>query len=452
NDLFNEDFYRDILGWDTTNVWDVSNVQNGELPTLKSALDNNNNITLESNISTSEELIEKLSSNPFGNYKLTENIDLNSYKDGESVITTEFLGSLNGNEKTITGLNSPLFKKVNNATIENLIINGAYIDKAEENVGILSKQGSNSKISNVSITNSTVIGLKKVGGLFGYDNGSTIKQVSFSGDVKSTNGFVGGLLGVKERGQVSNSYAIGTLEGHGDRVGGFVGQGNNGIVVQNCFTKVNVNHIGGGMAGGFVGSSWSGATSRYENNISLGDITNGRKFDGESHLPTITANNINSYEYESSLGTSNNTVDNIALNGKINIATREMVTNPSFYLDILGWDTTNVWDVTKVSLGEIPTLKSNLDNSNEGSIISFEISNLDDNKETIINDIKEENGSRDIIEEDLQLEDGVNSEEEKDKGEDNEIKLDDEKVDESIDETMNGGIDENLEESINGII
>ena len=117
--------------------------------------------------------------------------------------------------------------------------------------------GNNGTITNLGITNSTIIGYGSYsGGLAGYSCGE-INKCLYSGKVSSTHQCVGALLG-GNWGTVNNCFTIGDVSGQG-YIGGLVG--NNANIISNSYSSCSVNgdNIGGisGYGNNQVNSFWN---------------------------------------------------------------------------------------------------------------------------------------------------------------------------------------------------
>ena len=80
-------------------------------------------INEEVQISTAEQFIEVLNNATWGNYTITKDLDFSSISTTESAyVNKTFVGRINGNGHTITGLTKPLFSEVVYGEIQNLTI------------------------------------------------------------------------------------------------------------------------------------------------------------------------------------------------------------------------------------------------------------------------------------------------------------------------------------------
>jgi len=127
-------------------------------------------------------------------------------------------------------------------------------------------------IENVSLKGASVSGVKDVGGIVGTAVYSTIRNVSFSGEVHGggTGGYdncAGGIVGTLERSTIENAYNDGTIEGAG-AVGGIVGYVVSHSTVQNVRNEGKV--LGNEMLGGIAGTVEE--SSRIQNALQTGTV------------------------------------------------------------------------------------------------------------------------------------------------------------------------------------
>jgi hypothetical protein len=189
--------------------------------------------------------------------------------------------------------------------IRNLFINRSD----EDDVGLFSALEQSGVIKNIGVTNATVIGQDRVGGLVGANwDGGTVSNSYYSGSVTGSNHHyhVGGLLGGNEGtltnshstgsvtggewmgglvgtnvGTVSNSYSSSSVTGNGDLIGGLGGV--NVGTVNNSYSTGNVTgHLG---VGGLVGANGYGDPGTVSNSYSTGSVT------GESYVGGLVGGN-----------------------------------------------------------------------------------------------------------------------------------------------------------------
>ncbi|WP_430010065.1 beta strand repeat-containing protein, partial [Methylophaga lonarensis] len=225
------------------------------------------------------------------NFELSNNIDLSSITNWTPIgnSTTNFVGNLYGNNKTISNLTinttsnlQGLFGIVgNNATISNLTLSDVDI-RAGSLVGGLAGSvfGANTVIDNVSVSGTVVSdnntnSATQAGGLVG-SNASTIRNSTSSVNVTGSTQ-VGGLVGfnTSSNAKIETSYATGTVTANGASIsfpvaGGLVGKNQLGTIENSYATSsVNVTTIENSTAGGLVGETAMGSIT---NSYAIGSV------------------------------------------------------------------------------------------------------------------------------------------------------------------------------------
>ena len=141
-------------------------------------------------------------------------------------------------------------------TIANLYINRAN----EDDVGLFGASSAG-RIQGVGLVSANVTGGKYVGGLVGYNSGSTISDSYATGSVTGTGDRVGGLIGYSFVGTITASYATGSVSG-ANYVGGLVGYGSRGAITGSYATGSVTGT--GDRVGGLIGYSFVGTiTANY---------------------------------------------------------------------------------------------------------------------------------------------------------------------------------------------
>jgi len=239
--------------------------------------------------------LDTIRDNLDGNHKLMNNLDSSTpgYEELASPTANEELGwqPIGTKDDGFTGsLDGQGYE------IRDLFINRP----AEDDVGLFSGLDQAGVIKNISLTNATVIGQDRVGGLAGhnyigavnnsYSTGSVIGDYMVGGlvgeniegsvshsysdsDVSAISGEVGGLLGSIYLSTVSNSYSTGSVNGP-DVVGGLLGV-NVDSTVSNSYSigSVTGTYIVGGLVGvngGTLSNSYS--TGSVTGNSSVGGL------------------------------------------------------------------------------------------------------------------------------------------------------------------------------------
>ena len=342
-------------------------------------------------ISDAKKFVETLSSNSKANIILDDNIDLSGYKSSTSIIKNTFSGSIDGNNKKISGNVLPIFGLLSGAKIENLTIENSNIKANYSEVGSLARVIENSSISNVIIKkaninasknkkvgvvagyisntdfkdvhviNGKVIGGQRVGGLIGYvDNNSNIEECSVTATITASNSVVGLFVGETYESVLDNNYAVGDINvsNNVNDIGGFIGYVNNSQIRYN-YTKVVMNTPKN--SGGFVGQVVGNAD--IQNNISFSLSKKGYKFDGRTDISVInTPGYTNNYELDDALG-NNSSIRHESLKTKIISINSNKITEDLFINENkLSWSS-DIWNVSDVSSGGLPKLKAHDPNS-----------------------------------------------------------------------------------------
>jgi filamentous hemagglutinin family protein len=184
--------------------------------------------------------LQLMAMNLAGNYALASNIDLSTYNNFISVGagSAHFTGSLYGNGYTISGLTL-------NGT-------GNYVGLIGYNAGT---------ITNLGLTNASVVGNAYATGVVAGWNQGTISGVNVSGSLSGGGDHMGGLTGVNA-GTISNSSTTLTL-GTGAWSGGGLSGYNSGTI--NGSISATTLNSSGQVAGGLVGFNAHGAISSSSN-------------------------------------------------------------------------------------------------------------------------------------------------------------------------------------------
>jgi len=140
---------------------------------------------------------------------------------------------------------------------QNHIIDGLYINHNGNYAALFYITGAG-QIENLKLTNETIIGIGYVGGLVGYNSGTTINNVTVNVDITASSTRVGGLVG-SSRANITNSRATGSITSSVGMLGGFVGYKGGGTI-SGSSANVNITLTGDDLdqVGGFVGYDHSG--------------------------------------------------------------------------------------------------------------------------------------------------------------------------------------------------
>lgn len=331
-------------------------------------------------IESVQDFMDKIKANPRGYFRLQTDLDYSSIatdvKDG--YITDAFYGLLDGNNRTISGLNQALFKQLNNARIMNLKFANSTLNLSGDSHGILARTSTGrSWIENVHIGENVTITAEGhlIGGLVGYAERTTFNQISVNATINGRNN-VGGIAGEAYLSTLSDLYTAGEVTGW-TNVGGIVGHFRIGNALMNTFSQSQVNGSNVNSTGGVMGHA------RYivaRNNLSLAEGSTGYRFVGSdsSDQGYLRYNNNYIFNYAKLIDdTIRDTVDS----SQIKLVTQDDLTKRDFYTESLKWDTT-IWDLSGIEEGLAPKLKSSLDSNQltllKNPIIIKEIASLDD--------------------------------------------------------------------------
>lgn len=252
-------------------------------------------------------------------YKLVDDIDMTgvTWKPWNNTKPDyNYCVDFNGNNKSISHLNYPLFYVLKASKVENLTFKDAIISITGRG-GTLAQfvQGTGTVVTNVDVDNVSVTAELYTGGLIGrVNNGSgdvaatisdcdltnttvssgannyaggiigsveyatTLTDCAFSGDVTAAGKiYVGGLVGHLSAGTISKCcYKSGTVSGDG-YLGGLVGVkvGATALSINNCYVSGNV--LGSGQrAGGILGDYDAAGTCTIENCYVSGSVKSDR--------------------------------------------------------------------------------------------------------------------------------------------------------------------------------
>lgn len=193
-----------------------------------------------------------------GDYFLTQTISLSDYASWTPI--GSFSGTFDGNGWQITELviNDPaasnlgLFAEVSGGTVQNLKLDGVYIN-GNNAVGGITGGNNGGTISNCEVSG-TVQGQSQVGGVVGGSSGTgTVEDCVSSATVMGI-GYVGGVVGRNSGAAIENCSSTGTVEGN-DGVGGVGGVAGTNVAgtIEYCFATGPVTADPGSYIGGVVG-------------------------------------------------------------------------------------------------------------------------------------------------------------------------------------------------------
>ena len=320
-----------------------------------------------------EDIISTIKSNPSAEIILNKDLDASKVSVTDlTMIVTEFKGKLNGNGHAIKNLSKPLFNELNEATIENLIIENATLTSQN---GILSNTLKDVTINNVHIKNSSI----KVGDNWQYtgiiskeSRGNTVIENSSIRNTSLKAGrYTGGVVGFNYGNlTIKNTYINGTVEAPdnpgGDSVGGAIGESTGIVNIENTYVDINLISNGRGADGALIGYA-ENTTVNLTNVISTSDGDKGSRVVGKANLKAT-----NCYEISESKLKSN------ADKGIITISQNEI--NENFFKNTLKWDE-SIWNLENTSADNMPRL-NNLD------VEEVEVDVKPDNESLYIPEIK----------------------------------------------------------------
>ena len=278
-------------GWTTVNftasvdeIW--SNDENVDILGYNYDADNNTyNVTSEEGLRAMAELVNGGENNTNINITLAKDITLTEVWTPIGSSSNPYIGTFNGNNKTITGLTLTtgdrigLFGQVGtNGTVKDLKLADVNVS-GNDNVGAVA--GCNEgTISNCSVSGS-IQGNQNVGGVVGVmSTNSEMIACCVTGDVKSTvassEANVGGVVGMMTECSITACYSTGNVTAaNGTNVGGVVGCSNMSTITSCYHATGDVTGTGdaiGGVLGtdnsvtstgefGVVYCCWSGTVS-----------------------------------------------------------------------------------------------------------------------------------------------------------------------------------------------
>lgn len=213
------------------NVWGVdyngrryhSNI---DITALASGQTPPSDVTVYINTPQDMELIRQ---NPNGYYKLSADIDMEMYANGDGwKPIAEFGGIFEGRGYKITNL------KINR--------------DSERYCGLFGQVTATAQLSEIVLENVEISGGEYTGALAGSCSGRII-NCNVQGIVNGSGNFVGGLVGAQNTGSIINSYAKVAVTGD-EKVGGFIGSLHGGVVNA---SYANGTVVGSEDVGGFIG-------------------------------------------------------------------------------------------------------------------------------------------------------------------------------------------------------
>jgi len=305
-----------------------------------------------------ENLIKAIEANPNGSFTLTRDYDASTISINTStLITSTFVGTLNGNGYTIYNLDRPLFNTVEGATIENLTIEGAKLTGSTSR-GTIANVANTSTIRNVHVKDlSMITGANHSAGIVGEATSLTVEACSVKNFDIATKGHVrvAAIVGKMTNGSIRNCYVEGSLTStntnDGNGIGGILGHGFGIETIENCISKVSITHNGGHRLNGGIVGLFANKSSSLKNSVSLSTGSKFYSVHGNERNGVLQ----NNYELSDSGLTTN------VYGDRVKSVTKEEITD-AFFKDVVKFDEA-VWDLTNASFEHLPTLKASKQNN-----------------------------------------------------------------------------------------
>lgn len=255
-------------------------------------------------ISTGQELVDKIKANPSGKFTLVKDIDMSGINLTDFCSNDAFSGTLDGNGHVVRnasvsytgGEDKGIFCTTNGATIKNI----AFVDfniaaanakhvgfigsaastkfdqvyvqgkvSGDDHVAFLAGDADNCTVTN-TFTNGTLVGGSQIGGFFGctLEGGADIQKSYFNGSLTATHrGWVGGFIGLIDKANsevtIENCVSIGdcqfSQDANGDpkKTGPFIA-GNSAGDTPNAKVNFSSNNIKNTNANMSHESDWPG--------------------------------------------------------------------------------------------------------------------------------------------------------------------------------------------------
>jgi hypothetical protein len=230
-------------------------------------------------------------------------------------------------------------------------VQGLFIDRSKNRVGLLGYTGGSVPIGNVGLTNVNMNGNAFVGGLVGEYNGGEMTNSYVTGNINAnSNSYAGGLVGnAALEVNITGSYAEADVTGDEQQVGGLVGGSDIYPIPFDDDKELNIiesystgNVSGKEIVGGIIGYH---ANGRLENSYATGDV-NGNQDVGGLIGSESYSDLTNSYWDKDSTGQLSSS------GGGTKLTTSEMQ-GSSASTNMAGFDFTNTWDTVS---GDYPEL------------------------------------------------------------------------------------------------
>lgn len=191
-----------------------------------------------------------IAQNPSGVYRLSKNIDMASYTEGEGWTPIQnFTGTFDGRGYTIT----------------NLTINRPTTRAC----GLFAEIKNSGEVKNVTLTKVNVSGGEYTGALAGICSGNISNVKIITGQINSAQACVGGLVGSFDQSTISDCLVNDIIINGNNFVGGLIGTMYNGTVLR-CGANVKITAVDG--VGGLIGSIVASSNTTVDQDCASADI------------------------------------------------------------------------------------------------------------------------------------------------------------------------------------
>ncbi len=309
-------------------------------------------------------LIEEMKANNTPDYVINLDKDYNllEYPLDEkqtAYIDFDYKGKLNANGHTISNLTKPLFKKLDGATVENLVIKGITFNGGDAKGVVAIYATNNAKISNVHVENLVSPGNGTGALVYELSNNSVIEKCSATNITYNTTyvsqTISAGVVYLKNNSKIENCYVQGTMSSGWWNNAGFVVSADNtceinyNIVNMKMSAYYGFNESYGYGNGGIVGADANNGKSdglTLKNNLSLVEGNKGVGAVYNYKRSKLSSKSQNNYQLDTA----------VVKHDDVTTVSREEL-NAEFFRNKLGLDT-SIWNISDdASIDNLPTLK-----------------------------------------------------------------------------------------------
>lgn len=233
-EVWTKDFYTTTLGLNSE-VWDTEQADTNGYPSLKGFTVKTEPMRVE--IHRPDD-VQKINKVPEGKFVLKA--DLNFEGTNNSLVTETFTGSLNGDNHTVSGINSAFFQ-ILSGTVENLQFRNILVENENAGVNVLAVETKNATVKNVHFNGITLRGAGYTG-IIGKDTHSTFNQISMQNvDMTANADYAGVLAANASQSQMTDILVAETqVKTSSSYVGGLIGNAN-AVSVQKAFVDAELN-------------------------------------------------------------------------------------------------------------------------------------------------------------------------------------------------------------------